>query len=434
MVAGRDAARHACGSTSSFPKGFFPVQDTGVLLGISEAPQTVSFRGHGRAAAGAGARDPEGSGGREPVLLHRRRRHEHDAQQRTHPDQPEAARRAQDASASEVIRRLQPAVAERHGHHAVPAARAGPDGRGPRQPHAVPVQPRGLRTRRSWPRGSPRFVERLRALPELADVASDQQNQGLRAARRRRPRHGLAAGITPQMVDDALYDAFGQRQVSTMFTQTQPVPRRPRMATRFPEAPRGPRPRLPALGAGGYGASLDTRERSRASMRRSRSTTRASSRWSRSPSTWRREASLGEAVARDRTRAPGARACRRASRPSFQGTARAFRASLANQPLLILAAIVTVYILLGVLYESYIHPITILSTLPSAGVGALLALMLCGHRVLGRRADRHHPADRHRREERDHDDRLRSRRRAQGGQGRPATRSSRRACCASGRS
>ena len=94
---------------------------------------------------------------------------------------------------------------------------------------------------------------------------------------------------------------------------------------------------------------------------------------------------------------------------SFQGTAQAFQASLANEPLLILAAIVTVYIVLGVLYESYIHPITILSTLPSAGVGALLALMLTRTRSQRHRAHRHHPADRHREEERDHDDRLRAR-------------------------
>ena len=118
----------------------------------------------------------------------------------------------------------------------------------------------------------------------------------------------------------------------------------------------------------------------------------------------------------DRHRRGRSSGCRRASRRSFQGTAQAFQASLANEPLLILAAIVTVYIVLGVLYESYIHPITILSTLPSAGVGALLALMLCRTDFSRHRPDRHHPADRHREEERDHDDRLRARRRAQGGE------------------
>ena len=97
----------------------------------------------------------------------------------------------------------------------------------------------------------------------------------------------------------------------------------------------------------------------------------------------------------------------------YSGDAAEFAKSLASQPWLILAAIVAIYIVLGVLYESYIHPITILSTLPSAGVGALLALMLFGSDLSRHRADRHHPADRHRQEERDHDDRLRARGRAQ---------------------
>ena len=97
---------------------------------------------------------------------------------------------------------------------------------------------------------------------------------------------------------------------------------------------------------------------------------------------------------------------------SFQGTARAYEQSLRNQPYLILAALIAVYIVLGVLYESYIHPITILSTLPSAGVGAVLALMLLQDRIQHHRADRRHPADRPRQEKRHHDDRLRARRRA----------------------
>ena len=102
---------------------------------------------------------------------------------------------------------------------------------------------------------------------------------------------------------------------------------------------------------------------------------------------------------------------------AFQGTARGFQASLANEPVLILAALVTVYIVLGVLYESYIHPITILSTLPSAGVGALLALIICPPRFQRDRADRDRPADRHREEERHHDDRFRAGCRAQGRHG-----------------
>ena len=119
---------------------------------------------------------------------------------------------------------------------------------------------------------------------------------------------------------------------------------------------------------------------------------------------------------------------------SFQGTAQAFQQSLANEPFLILAALVAVYIVLGVLYESYIHPITILSTLPSAGVGAVLALMVVQHGVQHHRADRRHPADRHRQEERHHDDRFRARCRAHARADARARRSSRPACCASGRS
>ena len=119
---------------------------------------------------------------------------------------------------------------------------------------------------------------------------------------------------------------------------------------------------------------------------------------------------------------------------AFQGTAASFQASLSNEPILILAALVTVYIVLGVLYESYIHPITILSTLPSAGVGAILALADLRIRTERRRADRNHPADRHREEKRHHDDRLRARSGAQPRQKTRRMRFTRPACCASVRS
>ena len=123
--------------------------------------------------------------------------------------------------------------------------------------------------------------------------------------------------------------------------------------------------------------------------------------------------SLSQATRGDRRRAGAHRRARRRSTARFQGTRAArSRQSLDSQPLLILAALLTVYIVLGMLYESYVHPITILSTLPSAGVGALLALLLFNTEFTHHRADRRDPADRHREEERDHDDRLRARRRA----------------------
>ena len=119
---------------------------------------------------------------------------------------------------------------------------------------------------------------------------------------------------------------------------------------------------------------------------------------------------------------------------TFQGTAQAFQASLKTAPFLILAALLVVYIILGVLYESYIHPLTILSTLPSAGVGALLMLMVFHFDLSVVGTHRHHPADRHREEERHHDGGLRHPRRAQRASARRRRRSARRACCASGRS
>ena len=129
------------------------------------------------------------------------------------------------------------------------------------------------------------------------------------------------------------------------------------------------------------------------------------------------DASLGDAVDAVNRREGPDLGLPASIQAAFQGTAQAFQASLANEPVLILAALVTVYIVLGVLYESYIHPVTILSTLPSAGVGALLALYICRERFQRDRADRHRAADRHREEERHHDDRFRAGRGAQGGHG-----------------
>ena len=144
-------------------------------------------------------------------------------------------------------------------------------------------------------------------------------------------------------------------------------------------------------------------------------------------------ASLGEAVqaVEDATRRSG---CRPRFRAGFQGTALAFQASLANEGWLILAAIVTVYIVLGVLYESFIHPLTILSTLPSAGIGAILALIAHGQRPRHRRAHRHRAPHRHREEERDHDDRLRAGGAARARQAARGGDLSGVVCCASARS
>ena len=266
------------------------------------------------------------------------------------------------------------------GHHAVHAAGAGPDGRGPRQPHAVPVQPGGRGRRGAGRRGR---RSSSRSCSAAASCATWPATSRTRACR---PRWSSTAtppsrlGITPQMIDDTLYDAFGQRQVSTMFTQLNQYRVVLEVEARVPAAsPRRARSDIylrvaPTRRPGRRCSAVHARFEPRR-PRRWRSTTRDSSRPSRSRSTSRpapRSARRSQAIddAERRARAAGQHPGR-ASRARPQ----AFQASLANEPLLILAALVTVYIVLGVLYESYIHPITILSTLPSAGVGALLALL-----------------------------------------------------------
>ena len=300
----------------------------------------------------------------------------------------------------------------------------------------------------------PKLVERLRQLPQLADVASDLQDGGLQAYVDIDRETASRLGVTPAAIDNALYNAFGQRLVSTIFTQTNQYRVVLEVQPEFQQGPAAlddiyvsavgraqPRRRAAApdrayrvrdapAAAGAAAAVAQIVERAGAARRQPRRPVSGGDDLVQ-PRARRVARRRGR---RDRGRASASSACRVSVQLSFQGAALAFRASLANTLLLILAAIVTMYIVLGVLYESYIHPITILSTLPSAGVGALLALMLAGNDLGDHRDHRHHPADRHRQEERDHDDRLRARRRAQAKARRRARRSTRPACCASGRS
>ncbi len=222
----------------------------------------------------------------------------------------------------------------------------------------------------------PRFIDDLRKRPELRDVASDQQNLGLQALIVIDRSTASRLGVTPQAIDDALYDAFGQRQVSTMFTQLNQYRVVLEAQPEFQDRPAD----LSHVYVKGTSGSLVPLE----SIGTVETTTAplavnhqgqfpvVTVSFNLAPGT-----SLGEAVSAvdEVKRSLGLPA---SIQGSFQGTAAAFQASLANEPLLILAAIVTVYIVLGVLYESYVHPLTILSTLPSAGVGALLALLMTG--------------------------------------------------------
>jgi multidrug efflux pump len=356
------------------PKGFFPVQDTGVLLGVSDAPESVSFTAMAERQQQLAAivlQDPaveslssfigvDGvnttiNAGRIQINL-----------------KPLDAR---DASASEVIRRLQPKLAEVSGAtlYMQPVQDITVDDRVSRtqfQYSLASPDPEALQ------RFAPALIERLHALPELRDLASDQQTGGLELTLAIDRDTASRLGITPQMIDDTLYDAFGQRQVSTIFTQLNQYRVVLEVAPSFQNGPKA-LDHLYVRSASGAAvplASFTTVAQGTTAL--------AVTHQGQFPSVTLSfnlapGVALGEAVdAINRTAEDvGLPASIRAG---FQGTAQAFQASLANQPFLILAALVTVYIVLGILYESYVHPLTILSTLPSAGVGAILALLGTG--------------------------------------------------------
>ena len=355
------------------PKGFFPVQDSGIVLGISEAPQWISFPAmteRQQMLARVILQDPaveslstfigvDGTNttlnsGRVLINL-----------------KPLEARKL---SASEVIRRLQPELAKLKGIalYMQPVQDLTVEDRVSRTQYQYSLEDPDANELYTW---TPRFVDALAALPELRDVSSDQQDKGLQASLTIDRITASRLGITPQLIDDTLYDAFGQRQVSTIFTQLNQYRVVLEVKPEFQQTP----DKLKAIyirssGGGQVPLSAITRYSETTgplviSHQGQFPVTTLS--FNLAPG-----ASLGDAVeAIERTKqALGMPA---SIQGSFQGTAQAFRNSLSNEPLLILAALITVYIVLGVLYESYIHPITILSTLPSAGVGALLALLIC---------------------------------------------------------
>jgi multidrug efflux pump len=354
------------------PKGFFPVEDTGVILGISEAAQSVSFpamvsRQQQLSAAilrdsaveslssfiGIDGTNTTLNSGRILINL-----------------KPQSERKI---SATEVIRRLQSELAKLEGIvlYMQPVQDLTVDARVTRTQFQYTIEdpdPNELYTY------APKLVEGLRARPELRDVSSDQQDKGLRLAVKIDRPTASRLGIQPQDVDNTLYDAYGQRMVSIIFTQLNQYRVILAVKPQYQHDPGNLAGMYLRGSAGGQvplGAITQTSETTGPLL---------ISRQGQFPSVTvsfdlQRGSSLEnaveavEAAARDLQLPPSIQG-------SFQGTAHAFRVSLASEPLLILAALVTVYIVLGILYESYIHPITILSTLPSAGVGALLALLV----------------------------------------------------------
>ncbi|HEX7955058.1 MAG TPA: MdtB/MuxB family multidrug efflux RND transporter permease subunit [Burkholderiales bacterium] len=354
------------------PKGFFPVQDTGVIQGISEAPQSISFSAMAqrqRDLAGVVLQDPAvqsltsfiGVDGINVTLN----------SGRILINLKPLGERGIDASA--VIRRLQPQLAQVAGItlYMQPVQDLTIEDRVSRTQYQFSIEDANADNLGIW---VPKLVERLHDAPQLADVASDLQDRGLQAFVEIDRNTASRLGVTPAAIDNALYNAFGQRLISTIFTQSNQY----RVVLEVqPEYQKGPIALNDIFITSTDGQQVRLSSVARVSEQTAPLSVSHLGQFPAATISFNLGAghSLGDAVSA--VRAAEAQLGLPASmQTSFQGAARAFEASLSNTLLLILAAIVTMYIVLGVLYESYIHPVTILSTLPSAGVGALLALML----------------------------------------------------------
>ena len=354
------------------PKGFFPVQDTGVIQGISEASQTVSFASMAtrqQALATLILQDPAvasvssfiGVDGINTTLntgrvLINLKPHE-----------------TRDVTASQVIERLKPKIAQLEGItlYMQPVQDLTIEDRVSRTQYQFTLEDSNPEELSLW---TNKLVEKLSTLPALADVVSDVQDQGLQAYLTIDRDTAARLGITAASIDNALYNAFGQRLISTIFTQASQY----RVVLEVkPEFKRGPSALNDIYVTSATGGQVPLSSVATVTERPVSLAVNHIGQFPASTISFNlgNGHSLGDAV--KAIEAAEKEIVLPASiRTGFQGAALAFSASLTSTLLLILAAIVTMYIVLGVLYESYIHPITILSTLPSAGVGALLALML----------------------------------------------------------
>jgi HAE1 family hydrophobic/amphiphilic exporter-1 len=353
------------------PKGFFPQQDTGIIQGLTDAPQDVSFEEMlrlQRRITDVVSQDPGVAswaafvGGGRPlnngfVILGLKPRDE------------------RDATADQIIDRLRKKIG------AVPGGtlfmQASQDlnvgGRLSRTQYQYTLQDANLDELNTW---APRMLGELKNLPQLRDVASDQQSSSTKLALVIDRDQAARFGIQPALIDNTLYDAFGQRQVTQYFTQlnsyhvvlevTPALLGDPNTLNKiYIKSPvTGQQVPLSTF------TRFDTGHTSYLSINHQGQFPAVTISFNLAPGV-----ALGDAVTAIQKTAATIR-MPAAVLPTFQGTAQAFQASLKTAPWLILAALVAVYIILGVLYESYIHPLTILSTLPSAGVGALLMLMI----------------------------------------------------------
>jgi multidrug efflux pump len=353
------------------PKGFFPQQDTGRLSGSIQASQDISFQAMSQKLTEVAKiiqSDPavdtvmgfSGGGGGSTTNTGRMFISLKPLEERK-------------LSADQVIARLRSKLATVPGAptflQAVQDLRIG--GRVSSSQYQYTLQSVDLEELNTW---APRVERQLRTLPNIVDVNSDQQDKGLQSLVVFDRGTASRLGLSPQLIDDTLYDAFGQRQVSIMYTPLNQYHVVMEVAPQFWQS---------------AAALNDIYVRSPAGMQvplsavaryEPTSTLLSVNHQGQFPGV-----TISFNMAAGTSLSEAVQAIEKSMRDiglpgnikgSFQGTAKAFQASLENQPLLILAALVTVYIVLGILYESYIHPLTILSTIPSAGVGALLALLL----------------------------------------------------------
>jgi multidrug efflux pump len=356
------------------PKGFFPVQDTGVIQGVSQAPDDISFPAmveKQQALAAIILKDPaveslssfvgiDGTNttvnsGRFLINL-----------------KPVSDR---SGTITDVINGLSKQLAQVKGvtlnMEAVQDLTI--DDRVSRAQYQYSLEDPNGDELNTW---TADLVDRLKGMPQITDISTDQENGGLGAQIDIDRLTAGRLGITPQTIDATLYDGFGQRQVSTMFTQLNQYHVVLEVDPQYQKSPKSLSDiYLPSSTGGAVPLSTFTHFEPQTAplvVNHQGQFPTVTISFNVAPGY-----SLGDAVEAINN-SVAAIGMPRSVETAFQGTAAAFEASLSNQPLLILAALVTVYIVLGVLYESYIHPVTILSTLPSAGVGAILALLICG--------------------------------------------------------
>ncbi|HVJ54980.1 MAG TPA: multidrug efflux RND transporter permease subunit [Aliidongia sp.] len=357
---------------AAIPKGFFPQQDTGIISATSEAAQDVSFQSMVRSQAAIAdivGRDPDV----ESFTMY--------AGQAGSPQnngkviinlKPKPGRTA---SADEVITRLRPQLAKLEGvslfMQSVQDINVG--GRNAKTQYQYTLQDANLDELNHW---APILLDRFRQLPALADVATDQQSNAPTVSMTIDRSTASRFGILPQVIDDTLYDAFGQRQVTQYFTQLSQYHVILEVDPKLQTDPDSldkiyvKSPITNGLVPLSTFVKRDSTTTNYLSISHQGQFPAITLSFNLSPGS-----ALGDAV-RQIQQAEDAMSVPSTVIGTFQGNAQAFQSSLASQPYLIAAALVVVYIILGVLYESYIHPLTILSTIPSAGVGALLILMI----------------------------------------------------------